>query len=357
MHSINSGKNSAISLNQCFNIRRLTAAILLSATLTPLASAGPAADSALLRKKDVPAITLKNLSPPYTDYDYFHESERVPFEPKSSSFSLINAWWLAEASTLVYADEDYVKQRFGEAGFQRVVFFDRSGTQGFIASHNHFALIAFRGSEIWKRNESFDPSQVLADLKTNIDIRLTDWGGGGKVHKGFKKALDSVWSDMLPEIQRLRDRGVPIWVTGHSLGAALATLAADRLADVQGVYTYGSPRVGNQEFQKRFSPRAFRVANGMDIVADVPPKGPYRHVGEPVWIDHEGDIHLGPGTMEASEEEACLSDQSASTPEAEIPQINSAPYIPASIRDHVPLLYSIYLWNGMVERSRSCAGR
>ena len=41
------------------------------------------------------------------------------------------------------------------------------------------------------------------------------------------------------------------------------------------------PGWANQGFQERFPPRAFRVVNGMDIVADVPPKGPYRHVGEP----------------------------------------------------------------------------
>ena len=345
------------SLNPCFNIRRPATAILLAATLTLLASAGQATGTEMLRKKSVPAITLKNLSPPYPDHPYFQNSEFAPFEPWAAAFSRINAWWLAEASTLVYADETFTRQRFAEAGFQRVIFFDRSGTQGYVARHEHFALIAFRGSEIWKRNESFDPTQVFADLKTNIDIRLTDWDRGGKVHKGFKTALDAVWADLLPETRRLQERDVPIWITGHSLGAALATLAADRLRDVQGLYTFGSPRVGNQQFRDRFSVRAFRVVNGRDIVADVPPKGPYRHVGEHVWIDRKGDIHFGPGAGEASGEADCFGDPSGSAPEEEIRESRSAPYIPASIRDHVPLLYSIYLWNGWVGHSMTCAGR
>ena len=167
-------------MNLCFNIRRPATAILLAAVFTLLVSAGQTTGPEMLRKKSVPAITLKNLSPPYLDHLYFQNSEFAPFKPGAAAFSRINAWWLAEASTLVYADETFARQRFAEAGFQRVVFFDRSGTQGFIASHEHFALIAFRGSEIWKRNERFDPTQVFADLKTNIDIRLTDWDRGAK---------------------------------------------------------------------------------------------------------------------------------------------------------------------------------
>ena len=52
-------------------------------------------------KKEIPKITFKNLSPPYKDYNYFQGNDEYPFREHANSFDLINAWWLAEASTLV----------------------------------------------------------------------------------------------------------------------------------------------------------------------------------------------------------------------------------------------------------------
>ena len=71
-------------------------------------------------KKEIPRITFKNLSPPFTDYDYFQGHQKYPFQVKATSFSLINAWWLAEASTLVYANEDFVRARFSQTGLPQV---------------------------------------------------------------------------------------------------------------------------------------------------------------------------------------------------------------------------------------------
>jgi triacylglycerol lipase len=351
---IHSEKNSEFFLNLCFKIKLLSAATLFALAMTLFASAGLGMGPISLHKKSIPAITYKNISPPYKDYEYFQNREIVPFEYRASSFSLVNAWWLAEASTLVYADEAYVRPRFREAGLNRVVFFNRSGTQCFIASNSRFAIVAFRGSEIWNKDQGFDLGQMIADFMTDIDIRLSDWVRGGKVHTGFKAALDSVWDDMLPEIKRLRDQDVLIWVTGHSLGAALATLAADRLPNVQGLYTFGSPRVGDEEFQKRFEPKAFRVVNGKDIVTDVPSKDPYRHVGEYIFIDQKGRIHTRPPVTEKSDDASCDTNSNTSGNAGEVQKSDSALYIPDWIRDHVPVLYSIYLWNKVVESLTGC---
>src|SRR5262249_14299388 len=69
--------------------------------------------------------------------------------------------------------------------------------------------------------------------------------------------------------------------TGHSLGAALATLAATRRAP-QAVYTFGSPRVGKEAFVRSLmSIPIYRVVDDEDVVTRVPPEilG-FRHVGE-----------------------------------------------------------------------------
>ena len=156
-------------MSRCFNLKLFSAGLILAVGLFCFLLPGPGAEPTSLCAKDIPEITFKNLSPPYKDYDYFQHSKTVPFEYRATSFSRINAWWLAEASTLVYAEEDYVEQRFSEAGFERIIFFNRSGTQCFIASNSRFAVVAFRGSEIWKRNDRFDPNQMIADFRTNID--------------------------------------------------------------------------------------------------------------------------------------------------------------------------------------------
>jgi hypothetical protein len=299
------------------------------------------------RKKEIPKITLKNISPPFKNYEYFRDYEEYGFQFNATSFNIINAWWLAEASTLVYADENFVRTQFSRAGLRELKFFDHQSTQCFVASNDQFAIVAFRGSEIWKRKEKFDFEKMFADLKADVDVRLTDWPRGGKVHRGFKKALDEVWLDLLAYISRLNDKGCKIWITGHSLGAALATLAGDRYANVQGVYTFGSPRVGDGAFSKNFEVAAYRIVNNKDIATRVPPPGRYKHVGDVKFIDGDGNIH----------DQVIENEGFANQPRDELygqensnqrNKSSSLSLIPDSFKDHVPLLYTIHLWNNVV---------
>jgi triacylglycerol lipase len=300
------------------------------------------------RKKKIPRITLKNISPPFKDYDYYRDYKEYGFQFNATSFNIINAWWLAEASTLVYADENFVRTQFRRVGLRMVKFFDHQSTQCFVASNDKFAIIAFRGSEIWKRKGKFDLNKILADLKADVDIRLTDWPGGGKVHRGFKDALDEVWLELAVYIRRLKDQGCKIWITGHSLGAALATLAADRYANVQGVYTFGSPRVGDGAFKKNFDAEAYRIVNNQDIATRVPPPGWYKHVGDIKFIDGEGNIHdhiIEKEGLANQPRDELYGQETSNHPNKR----DSASLIPQSFKDHVPLLYTIHLWNNVVD--------
>jgi len=299
-------------------------------------------------KKEIPKITFKNLSPPYKEYHYFQGSKKYVFQYNATSFNLINAWWLAEASTLAYAGEDFVRPRFVEAGLPEVKFFENQGTQCYIANNDKFAIVAFRGSEIWKKRERFEFNEVIADLKTNIDIWLTDWQHGGKVHRGFKKGLDEVWLDLLPHIRELQGKGCRIWVTGHSLGAALATLFACRYGKVEGVCTFGSPRVGNEEFKAHVNVKIYRIVNNDDIVPRLPPPGAYVHVGELKFIDRNGIIRDTMIENEPPVNPPC--DEAYGRKPGDQQQNNSfAGFVPAPFRDHVPLLYDIHLWNNIIE--------
>lgn len=299
------------------------------------------------RKKEIPAFTSANLAPPYLEHPYFEGHDLYPFQVHAASFDLANAWWLAEASALAYADEVFAAEWLRKAGFDEVRFFDKRSTQCFVANNREFAVVAFRGSEVWRRRSGFDARAITADFMTNADFRLADWANGAKVHRGFKKALDEIWRDLFPHLTALQHRGCKIWMTGHSLGAALATLAADRFGEVQSVYTFGSPRVGNRRFMENYSIPSYRFINGDDIVTRVPPSGLYAHVGEPKFIDHEGVIRNRPAATTMS-----LSPFVGEFGENMAPGNSHPPrtplFLPDAVIDHVPLLYAILIWNSLV---------
>lgn len=141
-------------------------------------------------------------------------------------------------------------------------------------------IVAFRGT---------------ADLRnwlTDLDWRKTalHWADG-KVHGGFNKALESV-AELLDHAIDPKDHR-RIWVTGHSLGGALAMLFALRLRArrnraVAGVYTFGQPRLGNLRFSLGYNDAlkacTFRVVHAADVVPRIPwLLGSYRHAGHEVF--------------------------------------------------------------------------
>ena len=219
------------------------------------------------------------------------------FHADKKTFDLVNARAMARASQLAYGKvrADDVRGTLGSWGFPNARFFsDRAGTQGFVAGNSELVLVSFRGTE---------PGE-LKDWMTDLQIRRVPGKGGGHVHRGFKAALEAVASDMAAAVRRLRDRGQPVFVTGHSLGAALATLAVAASEtegiEIAGLYTFGSPRVGNKVFAKRFTAkhgrRAFRVVNNNDTVTRVPPRSAgYKHVGTVEYLDAAGRLHTGTG--------------------------------------------------------------
>ncbi len=123
----------------------------------------------------------------------------------------------------------------------------------------------------------------------------------GEVHRGFLGAFQLVKDDLFNAIQRLRDKNHPqsLWCTGHSLGGALAVVAAAQLLvdghRVNGLYTFGQPRVGDETFAnecvRRIAGQHFRFVNNNDTVTRVPPREfAYAHAGELRYIDTDGQI-------------------------------------------------------------------
>ncbi|MGD9100383.1 MAG: lipase family protein [Anaerolineae bacterium] len=206
-----------------------------------------------------------------------------PFRANNFGFSPINAWWLSNAAHLAYCDVGPIKRELRRAELQFVNFFSQKSTQAFLATSDSFAILAFRGTECDK----------LADLIVDADIRLTPFRNGAKVHQGFLEALNQVWDEV---DEKLKEITVPIWYTGHSLGAALATLAAAHKQPAA-LFTYGSPRVGNAEFVRLLDGVPVqRIVNCCDMAATVPPRIGYRHVGELDFITPTGELLTNPSS-------------------------------------------------------------
>jgi triacylglycerol lipase len=209
------------------------------------------------------------------------------FDGKIRGYSRKNAYWLGKASQIAYYEPSQKPQdELNSWGLSEFQPFNNKETQAFIAGNDEVLLLAFRGTE-----------EKISDWMTDLDIGLVG-GPGGKVHEGFLTALNYVWRDVWKFIKERR-RGRALWITGHSLGAALATLAVAKLRlekdePVNGLYTFGQPRTGDREFAKNFdadfAAQAFRYVNNNDIVTRVPFRAlSYSHVGTFEYFDANGD--------------------------------------------------------------------
>jgi len=150
--------------------------------------------------------------------------------------------------------------------------FDRSGTQAIIATTDNFVVLAFRGTE----------STSVRDIKADCKATQTSCTSGGKVHQGFNDAYELVANEIQDVLDSKPFNSKPLFITGHSLGGALATIAAKRLshqAGIAGCYTFGSPRVGNTTWVSGLRTPVYRMVNAVDAVTMLPPGGETIEVG------------------------------------------------------------------------------
>ena len=182
--------------------------------------------------------------------------------------------------------------------------FAKGSTQMVWARHADLPIVvvAFRGTE---PNALKDIVIDATAWKTPLAQEgwTADWG---KVHAGFMQAFRSISTKIDPLTQKPTEvmlleklkeieggtetectmEHPCLWITGHSLGAALATLFASRVLSeiergrhykLRGLYTFGSPRVGNEAFKQKFTQLAAahgvtiaRFRNENDIVTRIP---------------------------------------------------------------------------------------
>jgi hypothetical protein len=343
-------------------------------------------------------------------YRFFRDSELVPFAWHAREFRTVNAWCLAEASLLAYAGTTFEPQTEAEsaeaaASVSRVItpslerLFRADGSEGvsgsaravhvhtvvrscplsdvadpvqcYVADDGEVGIVVFRGTV---------PSS-LANWLTDCNIEMVNASPRKShvlVHGGFLSAVNALLNDWgalagLRSYLTARRREAPglrLWFAGHSLGGALATLAAHELG-AEALYTYGSPRVGNVHFANAFSQARllhYRVVHRDDIVACVPfplPLFEYEHVGELKYIEAAtGPLVAATDETEPRADDAAgaIAASALATPSAQRfwdRLRDSAAHLKLGrfsgwlehIVDHAPLLYTSVLWNALVAES------
>lgn len=149
--------------------------------------------------------------------------------------------------------------------FEFLEGFSKAGTEAFLARLNPvdeyrgMLILVFRGTQ---------PN--IGDVHTDIKADLVTAPGGGRIHRGFLEAFEHVREGIDAALER--HEGPPVYITGHSLGGALA-LIATRYLERQGTggcYTFGGPRVANDQFFEGIKTPVYRVVNAADGVPRVP---------------------------------------------------------------------------------------
>ena len=196
-----------------------------------------------------------------------------------------NALFLAQACGLAYFDEPAAAVAFREQLGLEAQLISVDNTQVYVAQNDRAIVVAFRGSQApttldglkdWLLTNA-NNYLILPEGRIGTDFAAA--GVGARFHRGFMEALHAIWEPLLKKVtEAVETADRPLWVTGHSLGGALALLAAWRLqrsfVTVHEVVTFGAPMIGNdaaaRAFEQEFAGKIFRYVNLEDPVPLLP---------------------------------------------------------------------------------------
>jgi triacylglycerol lipase len=243
---------------------------------------------------------------------------------------------MAEASQISYLPPVEAKERFREAGFDSVEAFVDGSMIGYVVSVEDACVIAFRGTD------------DVGDWIANLDRRAVRTPHG-EVHRGFHDSYQRLKSQITSIIES--EQPEQLWITGHSLGGALAVVCAYDLAanedkEINGLVTFGQPMVVRSEMADHLDDvllgKFAHYVHAMDLVPRIPPS--FQHCGSMVWFTGNGvkrsepkrPMFGAPAGSEATDvsELPLLSDEEFEQLQADINQGN----MPETLPDGTPLL-------------------
>ncbi len=213
-----------------------------------------------------------------------------------AAYSDRTAWIMARCSELAYVpfengppQEQQLRDSLKDLRLELGTLILREATAAYLAKNQRYAVLAFRGT-----------TKDMRNILTDINIRFYRDKSGAKTSTGFSQAYALVAKEIGDAIATL-DRGLPLYITGHSLGGALAAIASTRIRPsdrIAACYTYGCPRVGNAEFVNQlWKVPVYRQVHSSDIVPRVPFGFGYRQAGDLRYIKRNGKLIEDPNSI------------------------------------------------------------
>jgi|ERR1017187_8634077 triacylglycerol lipase len=244
-------------------------------------------------------------------------SETIIFDPQATTFKAANALLLAKLCNAAYLEDAPAREvatQVGLTNFKWIALNEEfSDLYAIAASCDKFAVLAFRGTKNFK--------DWMTDLQATPTPFSWLFEGGpevGQVHGGFGNVLRDAWEKIAAAVETVAPRPAKtaevaqlagsqrtLWITGHSLGGALAVLAGAAFSmwanasirSVNGIYTFGQPRIGLHPFCGNYDhllePKTFRFVNNQDLVPRVPFRGwDYADIGQMIHFTSDGTPQL-----------------------------------------------------------------
>jgi triacylglycerol lipase len=199
------------------------------------------------------------------------------------------SWHCAMLSKICYETPDTANPQFEELGYtaDRITYLDVDSSQGYILESDTENVVVCRGTEVDEKEDA------ISDLKVwySRDAEM------GLVHTGFLISVNRLWPQVYSHL--MANPAKPAYFTGHSLGAAMATIMAVRMLHTyemvkpRALFTYGSPKpfsiIGAHTTAAGIP--HYRWVNNMDIV----PRSPgflmgYGHCGKQHYINSWGNV-------------------------------------------------------------------
>ena len=184
-------------------------------------------------------------------------------------------------SRLAY--EDNTRAALRDAGIAHLATYNQGNTQAILAFAGGDIVLAYRGTS------------ELGDWLDDARYVKTDFPRGGRVHTGFFEQFMAIDSDVRSDLHDFRK--FPLLVAGHSLGAALATIAGVAYRADAGI-VFGSPRVGNEDFAAQVRYPLLRFEHGTDPVTYVPPRQSLVQSAHALWNGRLPTLYVHAGTVQ-----------------------------------------------------------
>jgi hypothetical protein len=222
-----------------------------------------------------------------------------------------NAHALAVASDLAYLAQDEGGPAYKEKLGLEATLFTVDNTEAYVAHNDNHIVLAFRGTESPTTMDGFKDwfvtnaanFLILPEGRMGTDFAAA--GVGARFHQGFVNAISDIWDPVFEKVEAERKRNDrPLWLTGHSLGGALALLAAwlfnRKFVPVHQVYTFGGPMVGNEQAVKAinqaYPKKIFRYIDFADPI----PKLPTISLADNDFNHCEKEVGLGAAAQNAA---------------------------------------------------------